>query len=79
MFFDFKNIIVDNRDDICSVCGKRYPHSRRFLHGYKDDDKTIKEVTLVTAHAGCRSLVDKLNKAKEAVLDLEYKIFELQI
>lgn len=78
MFFDLNNIMIDNRDNICSVCARPYPHSRRFIHGYKDDDKTIKEVTLVTAHAGCRNLVDRLNKAKDAVLDLEYKLFEIQ-
>jgi len=78
MFFDLNNIIIDNRDNICSVCGKDYPHCKRFVNGFKDGDKTIKEVTLITAHAGCRSLIKKINKAKTAVLDLEYKIFELQ-
>jgi hypothetical protein len=79
MFVDLNYIVIDNREDICSVCSKRYPHSKRFLNGYKDGDKTIKEVTLITAHAGCRNLVDRLKKAKEAVLDLEYKLFEIQI
>lgn len=78
MFVDLNHIIIDNREDICSVCGRRYPHSKRFIHGFKDGDKTIKEVTLITAHAGCRNLVDKLNKAKDAMLELEYKIFEIQ-
>ena len=78
MFYDQNNIIIDNRYDICSVCGKHYPHRKRFIHGFKDGEKTIKEVTLVTAHAGCRNLVDRLNKAKDAVLDLEYKLFEIQ-
>lgn len=77
-FFDLNNIMIDNRDNICSVCGKYYQHRIRFLHGFKDGDKTIKEATLITTHAGCRNLVDRLNKAKEAVLDLEYKFFELQ-
>ena len=78
MFFDLNNIIIDNSDNICSVCGKDYPHSKKFVNGFKDGDKSIKEVTLITAHAGCRNLIEKLNKAKSLVLDLQYKIYELQ-
>ena len=78
MFFDLNNITIDNRDNICSVCSRPYPHSKKFVNGFKDGDKSIKEVTLITSHAGCRNLVDKLNKAKDAVLELEFKIFSLQ-
>ena len=80
MFFDLNDefIRIDRRDNICSVCGKPFIHSRRFIHGFKDGDKTIKEMTLVSAHAGCRDLVNRLNAKKQEVLDLEYKIFSKQ-
>ena len=68
---------IDNRENICSVCGKHFVHSRRFLHDFKDGDRTIKEMTLVSAHAGCRDLINKLNAKRNELLELEYKVFQL--
>ena len=78
MFFDLNDIIIDDRDDICSVCCNHFMHRKRFKYGFKYGDKTIKEITLITAHAGCRALLNKLNEKKQEVLDLEFKIFSLQ-
>jgi len=68
-------IKIDSRVNMCSICNKPFVHSIRFIHGYKDGDETIKEATFVTAHAGCRNLSNRLKKAKQEVLDLEYQMF----
>lgn len=54
-------ICIDHRENICSVCAKPYPHHKRYFWG---DDKTIKDVELITAHAGCRSLLSKIEEQK---------------
>jgi len=71
-----EKICIDHRENICSLCAKPYLHHKRFY--WKDDDKTIKEVQLVTAHAGCRSLLSKIEEQKQKLLDLEFKLYVLK-
>lgn len=66
-----EKIKIDPNDNICSVCGTPYPHRKVF--SFKVDG--LKEVEFITAHAGCRSLVDKIKKLKEELLELEFKLY----
>lgn len=69
-------IKIDPTDNICSVCGKPYKHMKHF---YLENGMTMKSrikcVDFITAHAGCRDLVEKIKKLKEELLDLEFKLF----
>ena len=67
-------IFIDPRNNICTVCGKSFTHHKRFLKLEND----IKTVELVTSHAGCRSLLRKIEEHKEKLLDLEYKLYILK-
>ena len=46
-------IIIDHRENICTVCCKNYIHHNRYIAG----GNGFKELELVTAHAGCRGLI----------------------
>jgi len=70
-----EKICIDHRENICSVCAKPYTHRKRYLWG---DDKTIKDVELVTAHPSCRSLLRQIEEQKQKILDLEFKLFILK-
>jgi hypothetical protein len=70
---DCEPICIDHRENICTICAKPYPHHKRFL--WADNDKTIKTVELITAHAGCRSILTKIEEQKQKLLDLEYKLY----
>jgi hypothetical protein len=69
-------ICIDHRENICSVCAKPYLHHKRYF--WKEEDKTIKEVHLVTAHAGCRSLLSKIEEHQQKILELEFKLYVLK-
>jgi hypothetical protein len=73
---DLESICIDHRENICSVCGKSYTHHKRF--SWVDNDRTIKTVELVTAHATCRSLLRKIEEEKQKLLDLEFKLYILK-
>ena len=66
-----ERIKIDPNENICTVCGTPYTHRKVF--SFKVDG--IKCVEFITAHAGCRSLVDKIKKLKDELLDLEFKLF----
>jgi len=68
---DLEKIKIDPNDNVCSVCGKPYTH--RKLFSFKVDG--IKSVDFITAHAGGRSLIEKIKKLKDELLELEYKLF----
>ena len=70
-----KIIKIEPEDNTCTCCGKPYTHRRTYRHGWIDDERLVKEVTLVTAHAGCRTLTDKITKLKNDLLDLEFQLF----
>jgi hypothetical protein len=65
-----QNITIHYDDNICTTCGKAYMHRRRH---YIDDN--MKCVELITAHPGCRSLINRIRKLKDELLDLEYTLY----
>lgn len=42
-------------NSICTVCGKPYKHYKWFHR----NENGLKEFELITAHAGCRSLLER--------------------
>ena len=71
-----ERIKIDPTDNLCNVCGKKFKHYKYFYCENGAMLKTdIKNVEFVTAHAGCRSLVDKIKKLKDELLDLEFKLY----
>ena len=60
--------------DTCILCGNPYKH-RRLCTGYVNDDKTLKEVTFILAHAGCRNLMKRKKDLQQQLLEVEYEIF----
>lgn len=61
--------------DTCSVCDRQMIYRKAFTKGWTDETKTCKEFELITAHAGCRSLMNKINKLKDELCGLEYQLF----
>ena len=57
----------------CILCRKPFKHynfiTKSPLH------KELKEVEIVLAHACCRNLLKKRDKLNQALLDVEYDIF----
>lgn len=74
-FDDCERLCIDQRDNICSVCAKPYIHRKRYFWG---EDKTIKDVELITAHPNCRSIQRQIEEHKQKILDLEFKLFNLK-
>ena len=61
--------------DQCTLCGNPFKHRRVCNMGWLDDERTIKEVTLILSHAGCRALLEKKKFLQQQLLDVEYEIF----
>ena len=61
--------------DLCILCGNPYKHKRIYKSGWVDEEKTLKEVTFILAHASCRSLLRKKKTLQQQLLDVEYDIF----
>ena len=72
---DDERIEIDNRENICSVCGKDYKHSKRYNWG---EDKSIKEVSLITAHPTCRHLTNCVKELRNKLTDAEFRLFLLK-
>ena len=71
-----ETIKIDPNENICSVCGRQYKHMKHFyLENGMMMKGGIKCVEFITAHAGCRSLVEKIKKLKEELLELEFKLY----
>jgi hypothetical protein len=66
-------ICIDHRENICSICAKPYTHRKRYF--WKEEDKTIKDVELITAHPSCRSITRQIEEHQQKILDLEFKLF----
>jgi len=71
-----ETIKINPNDNLCTVCGKPYKHMKHF---YLENGMTmkcgIKCVDFITSHGSCRSLVEKIKKLKDELLELEYKLF----
>jgi hypothetical protein len=71
-----EKIKIDPNDNVCSVCGKPFKHYKYYVcenGGMMKNE--LKSVEFRTSHAGCNSLVEKIKKLKEELLDLEFKLF----
>ena len=73
-FENYECIIIDHRENICTVCCKNYIHHNRYIAG----GNGFKELELVTAHAGCRGLIRQQHELKQKLVDLEWKLFLLK-
>lgn len=71
-----ERIKIDPNDNVCSVCGKPFKHYKYYVceNGAMIKNE-LKSVEFRTAHAGCCSLMDKIKKLKDELLDLEFKLF----
>lgn len=73
---ELETIKIDPNENICNVCGKPFNHMK---HYYLEDGMMMKGglkcVELITAHAGCRSLVNKIKELKDEIMELEFKLF----
>ena len=67
---EFDKITIHQEDNICTTCGRRYTHRRR--HFLEDNMKCVE---FITAHPGCRVLVNKIKKMKEDLIELEFELF----
>ena len=67
-------ITIDQRENMCTVCAKPYPHHKRY-QWVDGSDKTIKEVIIVSAHATCRNLTRQIDELQQKLIDAEYKLF----
>jgi hypothetical protein len=69
-------INIDPTDNICNVCGKPFKHFKRY---YLENEMTMKQgikcVDIITAHAGCRSLLSKIQKLKDEIIELEFELY----
>lgn len=66
---------IDGKDDNenkCILCGK---HFKLYNFIKKSQTTEMKEVEIVLAHAGCRNLIKKREKLNQALLDVEYDIY----
>jgi hypothetical protein len=71
-----EKIKIDPNDNVCSVCGKPFKHYKYYVCENGGMLKSeIKSVVFRTSHAGCNSLVEKIKKLKDELLDLEFKLF----
>ena len=67
---------IDNREDICTVCSKKWKHRVRYIF-CENYPFIVKEAEFITAHAGCRSLIRKQRELEDELLKIEWKLFEL--
>lgn len=74
-----ESIYIDMREDICSLCSKKWRHTVRYKPCESDLEKPtfgLKEAELITAHGGCRSLLQKRKELKEELDNIEWLIFD---
>jgi hypothetical protein len=69
-YLEEDKITIYPDDDICTTCGKSYKHRKIYMM-----EDNMKMVRFITSHPGCRVLIDKIQKLKEELTDLEYKLF----
>ena len=75
-FDNNENIHIHQEDNICTVCGKHWLYRKRCT--LIEDYPGMKEIEFITSHASCRSLMRKKKDLDKAILDIEFKIFNLK-
>ena len=68
----FVNVDGDENQNKCILCSRPFKHYN-FIK--KTQISELKEVEIVLAHAGCRNLIKKKDKLNEALLNVEYEIY----
>jgi len=68
----FVNVDGDENQNKCILCSRPFKHYN-FIK--KSQTTELKEVEIVLAHACCRNLLKKRDKLNQALLDVEYDIF----
>ena len=62
----------------CTFCNKPFKWRNQYTIVDQSGKGYVKEVELITAHAGCRTLLSKYQKLQSDLLDTEWKLFKLQ-
>lgn len=70
-------IAIDDRNDVCSVCGNHFKHSKRYTLTETTPDG-LKEVIIKTAHRGCLHIMARIRHKRAEILDLEFEIYRKQ-
>ena len=70
-------IKIDKRTDLCILCGHKYKHSVRYSRTI-ETPTGLKEVEFVTAHAGCRHLINKKKTLEGLLTGVEFDIFTIK-
>ena len=71
-FYDVDYLNINSQENICSVCGKKSKHYKIYKSIQFSE---LKEVEFVTAHAGCRSLLNKIRNTKNKLNELECELY----
>jgi len=68
------NRLIIGEPDKCSICGKdfkyRFPRWR-----FVDTPDGLWEVKMKTEHPACLTLIRKIDRLKDEILDLEFQLF----
>jgi hypothetical protein len=67
-------IAIDDKNDVCSICGGDFKHSKRYTMT-KDTPKGLKEVVFKTAHNGCLKIMARIQQKRQEICDLEFQIY----
>lgn len=67
-------IVIDDRNDVCSICGGDFKHSQKQTMTQTTPDG-LKEVVFKTAHNGCLKIMARIRHKRAEILDLEFQIY----
>ena len=70
-------IVIDDRHDVCSICGGDFKHSQKQTMTQTTPDG-LKEVVFKTAHNGCLKIMARIRHKRAEILDLEFQIYCMQ-
>ena len=72
--FPLRDRLIIGETNKCSICNKdfkyRFPRWR-----FTDTPEGLWEVKMKTEHPACLSIVRKIDKLKDEILDLEFELF----
>lgn len=69
-----ETIVIDDRTNVCSICGGDFKHSQRYTMTENTPDG-LKEVVFKTAHNGCLKIMARIRHKRAEILDLEFQIY----
>lgn len=67
-------IAIDDRTDVCTICGGDFKHSQRQTMTQTTPDG-LKEIVFKTAHNGCLKIMARIRHKRAEILDLEFQIY----